>query len=62
LAAAQCYPQTKASQRVCLPSPEKEILQNAPQAIEKKDNNNDTNNQIWAFNPVTTVERKTKRV
>jgi hypothetical protein len=43
--AAQGLPQTKASQRVCLPSPEEEIFKNAPRATEKKDN--DTNGQIW---------------
>jgi hypothetical protein len=38
--AAQCHPQTKASQRVCLPSPEKDIFKNAPRAIEKEDKKN----------------------
>ncbi|ALO16793.1 hypothetical protein L21SP5_03178 [Salinivirga cyanobacteriivorans] len=33
--AAQSHPQTKASQRVCLPSPEKEIFKNAPRATKK---------------------------
>ena len=28
----KCHPQTKASQRVCLPSPEKEILKKMPHA------------------------------
>jgi len=36
----QCHPQTKASQRVCLPSPEKDIFKNAPRAIEKEDKKN----------------------
>jgi|GEM_PF-2081497 hypothetical protein len=35
--AAQGLPQTKASQRVCLPSPEEEIFKNAPRATEKKE-------------------------
>lgn len=38
--AAQGLPQTKASQRVCLPSPEKDIFKNAPRAIEKEDKKN----------------------
>ncbi len=45
--AAQCHPQTKASQRVRLPSPEKEIFKNAPRTTEKKDKDNDTDRQIW---------------
>jgi len=39
--AAQRHPQTKASQRVCLPSPGKEIFKDAPRATEKKDNDTD---------------------
>jgi hypothetical protein len=34
--ATQRHPQTKASQRVCLPSPEKEIFKNAPRANKKE--------------------------
>jgi hypothetical protein len=35
--AAQRDPQAKASQRVCLPSPKKEIFKNAPRATKKND-------------------------
>lgn len=34
--AAQCHPQTKASQRVYLPSPEKEIFKNAPRTTKRR--------------------------
>jgi len=47
--AAQSRPQTKASQRVCLPSPEKEIFKNAPRTTKKEDKNNDTDRQIWTY-------------
>jgi len=37
LAGRPMPPQTKACQRVYLPSPEKEIFKNAPRATKKKD-------------------------
>jgi hypothetical protein len=51
--AAQCLPQTKASQRVCLPSPEKEIFKNAPHATKTKDKDGDTVRQQMLLNRLT---------
>ena len=48
--AAQSHPQAKASQRVSLPSPEREIRQlaDAPRATKKKDEDIETVRQIQA--------------